>query len=182
VQVLDPTLLVEQQLWDKCIKIVKLKTPYILLFRIAVNEELYNVANTIAQQIHLPVIYLNYHAFTVLDHSNKPKRYCFKNVRCAGPKEFVTLFKNAKFIVTNSFHGTAFSIIFNKNFVVIPDKNRGNRVTNLLNMLELSERIINNHNQISENFNFEVDYKTANEILNKQKEKSFTFLKKVLET
>jgi hypothetical protein len=182
VHVLDPTLVADRKVWDNLIKVAKFKTPYLLLYRIYANDELYDVANRIARQFHLKVIYIHYwcNNVKVLDYSIKPYKYGFKNVRSAGPKDFITLLKNANFIVTNSFHGTAFSIIFNKNFIAVPDKERGNRLTSLLNMFKLSERIITSHKQVLENFNFEVDYKTANEILNREKEKSFEFLKNAL--
>jgi hypothetical protein len=179
-RVLDPTLLADPKLWNKCINDTKLKTPYLLLYKVPVNDELYNVTNIIARQLHLPVVYVHYHSYSNFDDSDKPKKYGFKNKKTGGPSEFITLIKNAKFIVTNSFHGTAFSIIFNKNFVAVPGAG-GTRITGLLNMLHLSDRVVTNHNQVTENFNFEMNYKTANEILSKEKEKSLNFLKNALE-
>jgi hypothetical protein len=182
VQVLDPALLADQKLWDKFVKVKKYRTSYLLLYRIYANDELYNVANKIARHLNLKVIYIHYRSNNpkVLDYSNKPYKYDFKNVRSAGPKDFITLLKNANFIVTNSFHATAFSIIFNKNFIVVPDKERGDRLISLLNMLKLSKRIITSYTQVLENFNFEVNYETANEILSKEKEKSLCFLQNAL--
>jgi hypothetical protein len=181
-QVLDPVLLVNQELWDSFIKINRIAKPYLVLYRIVANDELYDIANAIAQQLHLQVIYIHFHVqlAKIKDYSNKPNKYGFKNVRCVGPQEFLTLVKNAKYVVTNSFHTTIFSIIFNKNFVVIPHEKTGARVTSLLTILKLNERIIANHNQISDKFNFEVDYRMVNEILIKEKENSMEFLKDAL--
>lgn len=66
----------------------------------------------------------------------------------ASPEEFISLFRNAEAILTNSFHGTAFSVIFEKEFYsfvnpsLAGESQLGSRITDLLNELGLSDRCI----------------------------------------
>lgn len=67
--------------------------------------------------------------------------------KTVGPKDWINLLYNAEFILTDSFHATAFSIIFNKNFYVLKrfsdnsSKSQNSRIYHLLNMTNLSNRI-----------------------------------------
>jgi len=173
--VLDPTLLVEQSAWDKLIidKYNHNKEKYLLIYSLSFDIELLRVAELVSKKLNLKVLYIN--------NSIRRNKFGFKNIRTPSPEEFVTLFKNASFIVTNSFHGTAFSIIFNKDFITIPHKMRGTRMTSLLNLLKLEDRIITSSDQLTEDFILNIDYHIPNELLKLEKEKSFAFLKQSIE-
>lgn len=56
--------------------------------------------------------------------------------------DFISLFNNAKFIVTDSFHGTTFSVIFEKPFLSVSPGANVNRISSLLSKLELGDRIV----------------------------------------
>lgn len=87
--------------------------------------------------------------------------------------------KNAEFVVTDSFHGMVFSIIYNKPFVVIENEERGMaRFVSLLNILGLEDRLFNSNNDINlfiDNLN-EINYNSVNEILKYKRNQSFEFL------
>lgn len=76
------------------------------------------------------------------------------------------------FVVTDSFHGLCFSLIFNKPFVVLPNKMRGNdRFTSILNLLGIPERLLPNDaspNLIASLLNKDIDYASVNEKLNRE--------------
>ena len=95
--------------------------------------------------------------------------------------EWLASFSNADFVVTDSFHGMVFSIIFEKNFVVIGNKTRGiDRFLSLLSLLELEDRLIFNLSD-KEKLKFEcIDYSKVKFILEKEKKKSVEFLLKNL--
>ena len=58
---------------------------------------------------------------------------------------WLSYFRDAAFVVTDSFHGTAFSIIFNKDFYVFGNEQRGNsRFDSLLDIFDLKDRMVNN--------------------------------------
>ena len=82
------------------------------------------------------------------------------------PQDFVSLIHHSSFIVTNSFHGTAFSLIFNKEFIVFEEKTKVNiRIDSLLELLHLSERSVSSAKfDISQT----IDYNAVNRILSQQ--------------
>lgn len=86
--------------------------------------------------------------------------------------------KNAKFVITDSFHGVVFSIIFNKPFAVIENKQRGNdRFSSLLNMFHLQDRIIKENEAFdSKILGKEIDYKAINSLIEQEKDKAIMFL------
>lgn len=94
--------------------------------------------------------------------------------------EWLASFSNADFIVTDSFHGMVFSIIFEKDFVVIGNENRGmDRFTSLLSLLGLKDRFILD-NKINFMLKQNIDYKKVKLILEKEIEKSKEFLMEAL--
>ena len=58
-----------------------------------------------------------------------------KTVSGYGPDRFLSLIKNSECVITNSFHGTAFSIIYQKDFITVPHSTRGKRMEDLLQKL-----------------------------------------------
>jgi hypothetical protein len=68
--------------------------------------------------------------------------YCDKFIRSAGPREFLWLIDHASTVATSSFHGTAFSIMFGKPVIAMPDPPRPARIHNLLEMFGLSNQEI----------------------------------------
>jgi len=87
-------------------------------------------------------------------------------------------FKNSEYVVTDSFHGMVFSILFNKPFVVIGNVDRGmSRFTSLLKLLQLESRLVFSLDQLStDKINEPIDYIAVNEIITKEKKKSMEFL------
>jgi len=93
------------------------------------------------------------------------------------PGEFLMLFKNAKYIVTNSFHGTSFSIIYKKNFYSAVHTSRGNRIIDLLSTLGLSKNILNYTESIeTQIINNYVNYAEVDKILQQLRESSLKYI------
>lgn len=172
-RVLDPTFLLGEYEWAKLVSDKKITQDFILLYMVSMNEEALKVADLISKMMKLPVWYIN--------DSYKKDKYKFKHIRGIGPLEFLNLFKNAKFIVTTSFHGTAFSIIFNKNFVTVPYKRTSSRMVDLLKRIKLEKRIIETSSEIDNKYEFNIDYTIPNGILKQEKEQSLMFLKEALQ-
>lgn len=97
-------------------------------------------------------------------------------------EEWLRGFKDADFVVTDSFHGTVFSIIFNKPFVTILNKNRGaDRFTSLLGYLGLQYRLVTTVEEAEAVIDKVIDYNTVNSQLNKLKDASITFIQHSLQ-
>ena len=95
----------------------------------------------------------------------------------AGPREFVELFYNADRIVTNSFHGLAFSLIFQKQFSVINNARNMNRIYDLLNEVGAMESLSEEDN-LKENI---INYDIVNNRMDELIDKSKNFLREALE-
>ncbi|WP_352405041.1 polysaccharide pyruvyl transferase family protein [Sporanaerobacter acetigenes] len=151
--VVDPTLLFSSTEWDKyldesvldnCYRDIDKK--YILTFFVGGKASKYiEDINYIKNVTNLPVYNI---------HINKHKH---KGVDCVLPgvnvKEFVYLIKHAELVITDSFHGTVFSILYKKNFSAISNKANPIRVIELLKTLNLLERL-DNPNCCSKNINY----------------------------
>ncbi len=171
MHVLDPTLLVGRPFWDKLANTKYTGRKYLLVYELSHNKDMLRAANLLAQRLNLEVYYIT-------DFRHDP--YGFTKIKRVGPTEFIGLFKNASFVVTNSFHGTAFSVIYEKNFVTFPHKTRGTRMTSLLKQLNLDARIITSSDQITDDYPLEIDYTTPNELLNNGQNKSMAFLTRAI--
>lgn len=154
---IDPTLLLTRERWDKLAKSV-FNEPYIFLFTIHKPVNLINYALELGKKTGLKVVYLN-------------KLKVHKGVEYMDPvtaDKFIGLIKNATYVCTNSFHGTAFSVIYHKNFVVETDtcKSKNIRSEEFLNNLGLEKRIMSTESKpdILENSDWDfVDKKLAEE-------------------
>ncbi len=91
--------------------------------------------------------------------------------------------KNCKFLITDSFHGMCFAIIFNKPFICLANKNRGaTRFESILNMLGIEYQCINDINEIyKKDCIFKLDYEKVNQRILEEAQKGLKFLKNALD-
>lgn len=96
--------------------------------------------------------------------------------------QWLKSFADAEFIVTDSFHGTAFSIIFNKPFIAIGNKERGlARFSSLLKLFNLEHRLVSSVDEItSELINEKIDWKHVNKKVKSEQKRSMEYLRKHL--
>ena len=114
----------------------------------------------------------------IIDISGNPSgsNRRIKDNRLCGPDEFLWYVENADYVMTNSFHGTVFSVIFGKPFVTIPHSETGNRVTELLDSLSLEDRYTNSPADAAELVGKSVDYDSVSRSLNPLREQSMSYL------
>lgn len=167
--VLDPTMLLHKEEYDK-IATHKLYEKYLLIFSLVEDELLTEVAKTIANKLNLNIIEVN---------DRKKMNYFCEQVSDASPNDFISLIKNAEFVITNSFHATVFSILYEKKFYTIARKSGNNeRMRNLLSMIGEEDRLIDDKQKI--NFNEEINYKEVKEKIEIKRKESIEFLEKTL--
>ena len=84
---------------------------------------------------------------------------------------------NANFVITDSFHGTAFAILFNKPFIVVANRKRGiERFTSLLSMFSLEDRIVEAPQEALLRLKQPIDFELVNKTIDQWKVKSLSFL------
>ncbi len=133
-EVLDPTFLLSKQQWNQRLQLEQPKQrPYILLFKMTYNEKLNQLADQMAQKNHCEIK-------TIVAYNHPLKDRDFQVIRACSPEKFLSLIYNAQGVVTDSFHGLAFSIIFEKNFFVAFHATRGIRLLTLLKKAGLTKR------------------------------------------
>ena len=137
--VLDPTLLLKREEWAAIAKAPAMKGGYILCYCIGKPGPLEPYIRALAEKTGLPVVQLCGYRRKV-----HPKARC---VLDAGPAEFLGWFQGASYVCTNSFHGTVFSVQFQKPFftAVAPaemNAPESSRTFSLLSKLGLTERIV----------------------------------------
>lgn len=182
VTVLDPTLLLAGDEWDNVLSAPLYREPYILCYFISDPSSYSGFVKTISQKYKLPVISLCGARRVVSNTSHA--------VLDAGPKEFLSLFRNASFVCTNSFHGTVFSINFKKDFISFSksldaEKTVNSRISNILERLGLVSGIFMADTDMQD-FRRRidgmdlVDYAKVDGLLKKEREMSMDYLKKAL--
>lgn len=169
--VIDPTLLLEKADYQTLLHEKPLKqADYVFAYFVVENEILSRCAKKAAELMGCELIELHY---------KKTPEICGDNmIFDAGPSEFLTYIRDAKMVVTNSFHGTVFSILFQKKFYSVYKEN--GRIENLLGFLGLKERHITEENQIQ--IEQEIDYAKSEELLKEYRRLSVEFLAKGIES
>jgi len=165
IQVVDPVFLLDGVEWDHLCK-YQMNEKYLLVYDFDKNDLVKKIAIKIAQEKKLKIYCVN----------NYKCKYADKNFQFADTEMFISLIKNAEFVISNSFHGTAFSIIFEKNFCVVNrNENINARMFDLLASLEIGKRLVENEMDII-NVTSKIDYYAINNKLSNQKLKSKQFL------
>ena len=136
-QVLDPTLLLTKEQWLSMTqsgrkKTVLPKKDYLLIYVFEEDPSVYKLVDKVAEKYGLEVCCI---AYQMKDEIKKYR--VFQN---CGPKEFVELIAGASRVVTTSFHGTVFSILFEKEFYCVPHPTLHERTDSLLELLDLGDR------------------------------------------
>lgn len=177
--VLDPTLLLDSKDYRSLLShtaINSVPRKYMLIYVLDKSAKKKAIIDSASHALGLPI------------HEVMAEKY-FGEVgkdglhSCILPKveEWIQGFANADYVITDSFHGTVFSIIFNKQFVSIANHERGaGRFLSLLGMLGLENRLVESKEEAVALFNQTIDYSKVNEILASKKEESISFLKKNL--
>lgn len=171
--VLDPTFLLTKEEWKKLNTCDTKNKKYILVYCLRRSNLLNKMAEKLKIKTGFEIIVLNPRIRNIYD------KFSAYNV---GPEDFIRLFMNAEYILTNSFHGTAFAINFNKKFLVDLDINSAistnSRLLNILSLLGLEDRIVENID-IKKMYQ-DIDYRKVNKILDEERIKSINYLKKSL--
>lgn len=164
--VLDPIFLLSKDQWSGIESPLKLDFEYILVYAVGQVEKCIEYAKAISKRTNLKVINIS---------SGLLKKGVHKNIRGVGPKEFLWLIRNARYVVTSSFHGVAFSINFNRDFFCVYDKVLSIRSLDLLERLEMRNRVVENIEYLI-NTKLDIDHSLYKDYLEVLRKKSQKFL------
>lgn len=170
-KVLDPVYLLDVDEWNEIAQKSTLKLEnekYILAYGFKQQKDLYNYARKLADSKNCKLYSIN---TNFEDKFLDVDKYFYN----ATPYDFVNLVKNAQEVVTNSFHGLSFSIIYNKPVHQFKKSGTENsRMIDLLSEVNLSNRLAIDSDEILDN---NIDFLKTNNVINILREKSINFLK-----
>lgn len=177
--VLDPTLLMSKTDWEKIANnfSFNIAEDYLLTYSVEYGKEdsyIEYYARKIAKDKGLKIYHVSYS-----DTKSMPK-YADKVFPRATPDLFLNLMLHASFVVVSSFHGTAFSINFNKEFLTVAPHRFSTRIESLLDILGLKDRIVRDKNFEIENMEA-INYNIIEQILLKERQRSIDKLKQIIE-
>ena len=181
--VCDPTLLVSKNLWDK-LKGEKrfINEKYIFCYFLGNNPEHRDFANRFKAKTGYKLVALQHLDELILSDVN------FADIKPfdVGPAEFVNLISNAEFVLTDSFHGTIFSLLYHKRFFTFSrfeSSSKGStnsRVISLLEMMGVKEHHIKATQAIDDCLNVEADFDLIDKKIDIFRQKSREYLHKAL--
>ncbi len=160
--VLDPTILIPIKYWYNFCDRVKIKfEKYILVYNLHTNKNVEALAKKIAELYDLRIIRVAQYFSSI--------RLKGKKKILVDPEYFVALFKNATFVVTDSFHGLMFSIIFRKNFYIVNPGKTNSRIIDFLRLIHCENRYIDS-SSCSLKMNESINYDEVHKILDDKRD------------
>ncbi len=164
-QDLDPTLLYDSSFWKEKESKRQEDTPYVFVYMLRWDMNVIELAKQVAKERGCKVIYTGLYADKIKGVTT---------VCNAGIEDFLSYIDYAEAVITNSFHGTVYSVLFEKPFLSVKLETTSSRVESFLNMTGLESRLV------SAPFTScripEVDFKRAKEIIEVERKKSLDYL------
>jgi hypothetical protein len=174
--VVDPTLLLDESEWSQVSVPPSVKGDYILIYELKYSRQLTRMATQLAIKLGIKKI------IRLCGDGWQSRSNEVEDVLDAGPAEFVGLFQRASFVITNSLHGTLFSIIFRKPFYYVNPQGSQNsgRISELLELTGLEDRYIEERDVAKEESILKIDYRETALRLKQMKVDSLAYLQRAI--
>lgn len=170
-QILDPTLLLPKEKWLKISETCKIEDQYILVYQLHHHEGLDEYISKLARKHKLKVIRIcyRYDEFRKFGH-------CIFLPRV---EKLLSYIAHANYVITDSFHVTAFSVNLNTQFEsIIPAQQFGGRINSLLTLVNLQNRAVYDYKHCQ--YENKIDFKPVNDILAKKRNEDISLIKRNL--
>ena len=176
LQMPDPTLLLQPEVYQSLIQKEQTSIPkqdFVATYILDQTKETQQTLHTITSQLHLTYQHLK--PLSSEEHSTSP--------RPASVAQWLRSFRDSSYVVTDSFHGCVFAIIFNKPFICLGNKNRGSaRFDSLLGTFGLQDRLFDNSSpdQLNQILSSDINWEKVNALLHSERKRGLAFLKQNL--
>lgn len=167
---IDPTLLLDKAEWDKIAECNE-KEKFLLVYSVNLPKKVIEAGRRVASEKGLKLIVVT------LENKYSPME-SEENQSFCSPQKLLGYFANAEYVITNSFHGTVFSVINQREFITIKNDKLGldnSRLETLLESLGLENRLVDDFHECDR-----IDYVKVDDNLLKLKEKSIKYLEKIV--
>lgn len=168
--VLDPTLLVDKNMYETISEIRYIKKDYILVYKLRQDQKLNELAKKIADKYKLKIVFVSN---TIFNNNKEGKTFINPQL-----SKLISLFKYSSFVITDSFHATVLSVIFEKEFYThLPGKTNA-RIIDFVDSLELNDRVFYDSCDFEKNKN--INYSNVNSKLKVMRDKSNDIILNIL--
>lgn len=182
--VLDPTLLVGRKLWDKLYSECKVpkNVNYCLCYLLGTNSEHRRICEVVASKLGLKIY--NFSHFKAYNEADD--KLSGEKLFDVSPMEFIGLVKNAKFVITDSFHCSVFSMMYHVPFMTLlrfqnnDSLSTNTRIFSMLSQFGLDNRILSSDKDIDIIVNSSIDFDRVEECLAAKRKISNSFLDQAL--
>ena len=173
VLVLDPTFLISVEHYNRLIESANTHEIPGNLFCYILDDSTFN-----EEIIQTVVSISNLNIFRVSSDNKRTKLFFNKGNRVPSVEQWLRSIRDAQFVVTDSFHGCVFSIIFKKPFIATGNSIRGNsRIESLLSLLRLEDRMVFSSSDAIKVYKSDIDWKHVDNMLNRMNMQSIDFLR-----
>lgn len=171
--VLDPTLWLSKAQWECLAEPVHTPKRYVLVYQLHNNKEMDQYVKQMEKKYKMPCLRVDLFYHYIVKSG--------RHIVCPTPGQLISLIRNAEYVISDSFHMTVFSIIFNRKFASIYSENSFNdRIACILKLLGLEDRHLENYNDF-DIWKKEIDFGKTNRCLEEEKQQMRTLLEKNLQ-
>lgn len=171
--VLDPVFLLERKEWEQIMELPA-RQDYILFIYTEYNEQMFRYLQELSAELKKKVVQLS------MPWLRRKTDQVDLEIG-AGPSGYIGFFRNADCVVTNSFHGAAFSVLMEKNFFAFSHSNKNARMENLMEKLGLKSRLVERGRTPAKGEMTEViDWGNVEKLLEKERGRSIGFIEEIL--
>ncbi|MBE6903048.1 MAG: polysaccharide pyruvyl transferase family protein [Ruminococcaceae bacterium] len=181
---MDPVFVFDKDKWNELIPYEKSEFgDYIFCYFLGSNPQHRAIAKALAEKTGMKIVTLR-HLDRYVKQDEEFGDYAPYDVT---PKRFLNILRNAAYICTDSFHGTAFSVIFEKKFVVFDRysdtsaNSKNSRISSVCDILGLNDRRYSNQFDIAEVMQRDIDYNKVSQKISQYRENTISYLKKAFE-
>lgn len=168
---LDPTFMLSKEEWEPYMNKRQVSEDYLLIYtpyNTIDKKAIFDAARAIAKEKKLKIVTFSW--------DWRKEKMADYTITYANPGTFLSLMHYATYVVTNSFHGTAFSINLNKQFCVFMPSAFSTRISSVMKLCGLQERMVIDSFSLEKSQSF-IDYAKVNAVLDSERSKSIAFLK-----
>ena len=132
--VCDPVFLLSAQQWMEIEEKPRMDEPYILCYFLNPSKEAADIVRKVKKMTNLKVVQIDINRYNKIPTD--------LDILSASPTEFIGWINHAEYVITNSFHCTAFSVLFQKNLLVVKKKTANSRMESLLGLIGQSSKMV----------------------------------------
>lgn len=176
----DPTMLLDKEVWDQLAVAREFDEDYIFFYGAVYDQRTYNVLNLISKKLGMRIVMLDIKSWIFKGNFMKG----IKLSKHTSPRDYLSLIKNAKLVITTSYHGTIFSTIYRKNFWLLTFKETNpddDRVQTLLKQLNFEDRRIFLEEIENYDLSKNIDYSSYDYDVEQLRSNGFRYLTEALE-